>query len=213
MYSKIFKNRTEAGILLSDQLKKYQNSNSVVLAIPRGGVPIGYEIAKNLHLPLDIVLSKKIGHPYNSEFAIGAVSIGSMVVNEELNIPKEYIDTEISRLKKVLQEKYKLYRGNHEPIVIKGKNIIVVDDGIATGNTLLACIAMLRKKNPLKIIVAVPVVPNETVSVFEGEADEFIYLTSSKYFTSVGEFYEEFEQVEDDEVIEMLKDTSPTRVE
>ena len=213
MYSKIFKNRTEAGILLSDQLKKYQNSNSVVLAIPRGGVPIGYEIAKNLHLPLDIVLSKKIGHPYNSEFAIGAVSIGSMVVNEELNIPKEYIDTEISRLKKVLQEKYKLYRGNHEPIVIKGKNIIVVDDGIATGNTLLACIAMLRKKNTLKIIVAVPVVPNETVSVFEGEADEFIYLTSSKYFTSVGEFYEEFEQVEDDEVIEMLKDTSPTRVE
>jgi putative phosphoribosyl transferase len=213
MYNKIFKNRTEAGILLSDQLKKYQNSNTVVLAIPRGGVPIGYEIAKNLHLPLDIVLSKKIGHPYNSEFAIGAVSIGSMVVNEELNIPKEYIDTEISRLKKVLQEKYKLYRGNHEPIGIKGKNIIVVDDGIATGNTLLACIAMLRKKNPLKIIVAVPVVPDETVSVFEGEADEFIYLTSSKYFTSVGAFYEEFEQVEDDEVIEMLKDTSPTRVE
>jgi predicted phosphoribosyltransferase len=204
MYKQLLKDRTEAGFLLSEKLKKYQNTNSVILAVPRGGVPVGFVISKTLHLPLDIVLSKKIGHPNNKEFAIGAVSMDSMILDEHPEVPKKYIDHEISRLRQLLQEKYELYNGNRKPIDIENKNVILVDDGIATGNTLLASIAMLRKKNPAKIIVAVPVLPYDTVSIFEKNADEFIYLIASSYFQGVGSLYEEFDQVDDEEVIRML---------
>ena len=206
----MLKDRIEAGLLLSEKLKKYKNSNTIVLAVPRGGVPVAAIIAKSLHLPLDIVLSKKIGHPYNKEFAIGAVSMDSMIIDEHPDVPKEYIEKEIVRLRKLMQEKYEIYMGNREPLDIKGKNIIVVDDGIATGNTLLVSINMLRKRNPAKIIVAVPVIPYDTVSVFEKNTDEFVYLIASKYFRGVGGFYEDFNQVEDDEVIKLLSVTSPT---
>ena len=209
MYNEILKDRIEAGVLLSEKLKKYQNSNTIILAVPRGGVPVGYIIAKNLHLPLDIVLSKKIGHPNNKEFAIGAVSMDSMTIDEHPEVPKKYIEDEIIRLRKLMQNKYEIYMGNREPLDIKGKNIILVDDGIATGNTLLASITMLRKRNPAKIIVAVPVLPYDTVPVFEKNADEFVYLIASKYFRGVGSFYEDFNQVEDDEVIRLLNVTSP----
>ncbi|MDP3679884.1 MAG: phosphoribosyltransferase family protein [Flavobacterium sp.] len=205
MFDEILKDRIEAGLLLSEKLKKYQNSNTIVLAVPRGGVPVGYVIAKNLHLPLDIVLSKKIGHPNNKEFAIGAVSSDSMILDEHPNIPRKYIDSEIIRLRQLMKHKYELYMGNRKPLDVKGKNIILVDDGIATGNTLLASINMLRKKNPAKIIVATPVIPYENVPVFEKNTDEFIYLIASKYFTGVGGFYEVFNQVEDNEVIELLR--------
>lgn len=208
MYNEMLKDRTEAGFLLSEKLKKYQDTNSVILAVPRGGVPVGFVISKTLHLPLDIVLSKKIGHPYNKEFAIGAVSMDSMILDEHPNIPQEYIDNEIIRLRLLLQEKYELYMGNRKPLDIENKNVILVDDGIATGNTLLACINMLRKKNPAKIIVAVPVLPYDTVPLFKKNADEFIYLIASNYFRGVGGFYEEFNQVEDEEVIQMLSVTT-----
>lgn len=204
MYKQLLKDRTEAGFLLSEKLKKYQNTNSVILAVPRGGVPVGFVISKTLHLPLHIVLSKKIGHPNNKEFAIGAVSMDSMILDEHPEVPKKYIDHEISRLRQLIQEKYELYNGNRKPIDIENKNVILVDDGIATGNTLLASIAMLRKKNPAKIIVAVPVLPYDTMSIFEKNADEFIYLIASSYFQGVGSLYEEFDQVDDEEVIRML---------
>ena len=206
MYNEILKDRKEAGFLLSKKLKKYQNNkNTLVLAVPRGGVPVGYEIANRLHLSLDIVLSKKIGHPNNKEFAIGAVSMDSTLIDEHLEVPNEYIAKEIVRLRGLLQEKYKLYMGNRNPIEVKGKNIILVDDGIATGNTLLVCISMLRKIKPAKIILAVPVLPFDKLDVFQKNTDEFVYLIASKYFRGVGGFYEQFEQVEDEEVIRMLK--------
>ena len=210
MHNQMLKDRIEAGLLLSEKLKKYQNSNSVVLAVPRGGVPVAAIIAKSLHLPLDIVLSKKIGHPYNKEFAIGAVSMDSMVIDEHPDVPKEYIETEIARLRKLMQEKYEIYMGNRTPLEIKGKNVIIVDDGIATGNTLLVSINMLRKRNPAKIIVAVPVIPFDTVPIFKKNTDEFVYLIASKYFMGVGGFYEDFNQVEDAEVIQLLNVSSPT---
>ena len=208
MYNEMLKDRIEAGLLLSEKLKKYKNSNTIVLAVPRGGVPVAAVIAKSLHLPLDIVLSKKIGHPHNKEFAIGAVSIDSMIIDEHPDVPKEYIEKETIRLRKLMQEKYEIYMGNRTPLAIKDKNIIVVDDGIATGNTLLVSINMLRKRNPAKIIVAVPVIPYDTVPVFEKNTDEFVYLIASKYFRGVGGFYEDFNQVEDDEVINLLSVTS-----
>jgi putative phosphoribosyl transferase len=209
MYNEMLKDRIEAGLLLAEKLKKYQNSNSIILAVPRGGVPIGHEIAKKLHLPLDIVLSKKIGHPYNKEFAIGAVSLDSMIIDEHPGVSNVYIDAEITRLRKLLKEKYELYMGNREPMDLKGKNVILVDDGVATGNTLLASIKMLRKQKPAKIIVAVPVLPYGTVAIFENNTDEFIYLIASKSFRGVGGFYEEFDQVEDEEVVKILNVASP----
>lgn len=210
MNNELLKDRIEAGLLLSEKLKKYQNSNSVVLAVPRGGVPVAAIIAKSLHLPLDIVLSKKIGHPYNKEFAIGAVSMDSMILDEHPDVPKEYIEKEVVKLRKLIVEKYKIYMGNRTPLDIEGKNVIVVDDGIATGNTILVSINMLRKRNPAKIIVAVPVIPYDTVSLFEKNTDEFIYLIASKKFRGVGGFYEDFNQVEDDEVIQLLSVSSRT---
>lgn len=209
MYHQILKDRLEAIFLLSEKLKKYQNSNSVILAVPRGGLPIGHEIAKRLHLPLDIVLPKKIGHPFNKEFAIGAISLDFTIIDEQPDVPKEYIEKETIRLRELLREKYKLYRVNLEATAIAGKNVIVVDDGIATGNTLLASIEMLRKKKPSKIIVAVPVLPHNTIKTFEENTDEFVYLIASKNLRGVGGFYENFNQVQDDEVIQMLSVTNP----
>ncbi len=204
MYIEILKDRKEAGLLLSEKLEKYQETDTLILAVPRGGVPIGYEIAKNLNLPLDIILSKKIGHPLNKEFAIGAVSLDSTIIDPYPDISNAYIDSEIKHLRELLQEKYALYMGNRKPIDIKDKNVIIVDDGIATGNTLLACISMLRKNNPKKIIVAVPVVPADVAPTFQQNADEFVFLMAPMDFGGVGRFYQEFEQVNDDEVIRML---------
>jgi putative phosphoribosyl transferase len=206
MYNEILKNRKEAGLLLSEKLKKYQDSDSIILAVPRGGVPVGFEIAQKLNLPLDIILSKKIPHPLNKEFAIGAISLDSIIVDENLNIPNHYIKDEIDRLRKLLKVNYERYMGKRKPLDIVGKNVIVVDDGIATGNTLLASIEMLRKKNPKKIIVAVPVIPYDRVNTFEQKADEFIYLIASKYFQAVGQFYEQFDQVDDEVVISLLRE-------
>jgi putative phosphoribosyl transferase len=204
MYNEILQDRKEAGTLLSEKLEKYQESDAIILAVPRGGVPIGYEISKNLHLPLDIILSKKIGHPLNKEFAIGAVSLESTFIDNHPEIPKEYIEREIINLREALQDKYNLYMGNRKPADVKDKIVIVVDDGIATGSTLLASIAMLRKSKPKKIVVAVPVVPYDTIEIFKQKTDEFIYLIASKNFRGVGGFYEDFDQVNDDEVIRML---------
>jgi len=208
MYRSRLTDRKEAGILLSEKLKKYQDTNSIVLAIPRGGVPVAYEIAQKLHLPLDVILSKKIGHPMNKEFAIGAMTIDATIIDEHPEVPKQYVTDEIIRLKELLREKYKLYMGYREPLEINGKNVIVVDDGIATGNTLLASISMLRKKNPAKLIVAVPVLPLDVLEIFEKQTDEFVYLITSSNFRSVGAFYDQFHQVEDDEVIQMLRITN-----
>jgi putative phosphoribosyl transferase len=205
MYKNKLKDRKEAGILLSEKLKKYQDSNTIVLAIPRGGVPIGYEIAKRLHLSLDIILSKKIGHPMNTEFAIGAMTIDTTIIDEHPEVPKQYINGEIIRLKELLREKYLLYMGNREPLDAKGKNVILVDDGIATGNTLLVSINMLKKREPTKIIVAVPVLPLDVLETFEQQTNEFVYLITANNFRSVGAFYDQFYQVEDDEVIQMLR--------
>lgn len=211
MYNEILKNRIEAGKLLSEKLKKYQDSNTIILAVPRGGVPIGCIIAQNLHLPLDIILSKKIGHPYNKEFAIGAISVDSMIIDNRQIVPKDYIEEEIGRLREGMQEKYQLYMGDQKPLDIKDKNIILVDDGIATGNTLLASITMLQKKNPAKIIVAVPVLPADAIPSFEQSIDELVYLMAPQNFNAVGEFYEQFFQVEDDEVIQLLHEANPKK--
>ena len=208
MYYDLFKDREEAGLLLAEKLLEYENSNSIILAIPRGGVPVGYVISQKLNLPLDVILSKKIPHPYNKELAIGAVTMDAEIVDYYPNISKNYINSEISRIREVLVKKQKLFNGNDKPLDVKGKNVILVDDGIATGNTVLVSIMSLRKLNPAKIIVAVPVLPYEDLKIFQKEADEFLYIEASNFFRGVGAFYEHFEQVDDDAVVEMLSATT-----
>ena len=209
MYYDLFKDREEAGLLLANKLMEYENTDSIILAIPRGGVPVGYAISQKLNLPLDIFLSKKIPHPYNKELAIGAVTMDSEIIDFYPNISKNYINSEIARIRGILKKKYYLFVGNRKPLSVKGKNVILVDDGIATGNTLLVTITSLRKLKPAKIIVAVPVLPYDVLKQFQQKADEFIYIEASNYFRGVGAFYEHFEQVEDEVVIEMLHAETP----
>jgi predicted phosphoribosyltransferase len=201
----LFQNREDAGQKLAEKLEKYRNSNAVVLGIPRGGIALGYEVAKELHLPLDIVLSKKIGHPLSPEFAIGSVSLDTVVLDEHPGISEDYIDNEIHRIRLALKEKQKLYEGTHTPIEIRDKPVIIVDDGIATGNTLLATVQLLRKSGASFIVAATPVIPSSRVSAIEKKLDELIYLAAPEYFPGVGIFYQDFEQVNDEEVVMLLE--------
>lgn len=201
----MFKDRAEAAELLAGKLAAYHNTDSIVLAIPRGGVPIGRIIADALNLPLDIVLSKKIGHPSNPEFAIGSVTMDDVITDDYAGISEEYIQEKTAEIRTQLAQRAKLFRGNKPEPVVSGKNVILVDDGIATGNTLLATIRMLRRKDPKKLIVAVPVAPLSSSRNIAHLADEFICPEQSDYFPGVGAFYKDFRQVSDEEVIELLQ--------
>ena len=197
----MFKNRNSAAIELVEKLAKYKNRKAIVLAIPRGGVPIGAVVAKALGLPLDIVLSKKIGHPYNQEFAIGSVSLDGVFLDENAKlVSTEYIKKESQRIVNDLQQKYNLLMGNKEPLNIKGKMVLLIDDGIATGNTMIASLETIKKKGPSKTVVVSPVAPPDTVRKLEKYADEVICLLIPGGFHSTSEFYEDFSEVSDNEV-------------
>lgn len=200
----MFHDRIEAGLLLVKKLRKYKGENCVILGVPRGGIPVAYVIATELDLPLDIILSRKIGHPMNKEYAIGAASLNDYFIEEEEYVSNEYIKEEVQAVQKRLNEMKLKFKGDKVDIELEGKTVIIVDDGIATGNTLLAAIRLLRKSKPDKIIVAVPVASNSAVEKISKEADEVITIIVPYDFHGVGQFYESFETVNDDEVIEYL---------
>lgn len=205
----MFKDRYEAASLLVKKLEKYKNQDAIILAVPRGGVPIGYILAKELNLPLEIILSKKIGHPYNSEYAIGSVSLHGAVINENVkDVSIDYINTEANKILKNLKERFSLFMGGRKPTDLLDKTVIVVDDGIATGNTIKVLITEIGKSNPKKIIIAVPVAPPLTVNMLSKYVDEMICLNNPEDFRGVGQFYSNFSQVEDEEVIRLLKDAN-----
>jgi len=147
----LYENRTDAGKQLAKQLISYQGSDVVVLAIPRGGLPIGEEVARILKAPLDVALSKKIGHPYNREYALGAVSLESIVISDTETIPKAYIEEETARIRETLRKRQDQYYKNRKPVPLRDKLVIVVDDGIATGNTLMATVQLVANQSPAKI--------------------------------------------------------------
>lgn len=202
----MFRNRTEAGQLLAERLRKYGNTDAIVLAIPRGGVPVGLEISKALRIPLDIILAKKIGHPLNEEYAIGSVSLDAVIIEDHPEIDKQYALKKAEELRLKLQQRLKLLRGDKPLPGIENKTVILTDDGIATGNTMLACLQTLRKNNPSRIVVAVPVSPPRSTQKIEDACDEFISLEQPEYFPGVGAFYDDFPQVNDEEVIRALKE-------
>jgi predicted phosphoribosyltransferase len=201
-----FIDRHDAALQLAKKLEKYKDERGVVLAVPRGGVPIGYVIGKKLHFDLDLLMSKKLGHPYNEEFAIGAVGLEDEIIEETQGISPEYIDEEVTKIHAQLKERYRKFMGDNQPVNISGKVVILVDDGVATGRTILATLKMLRRKNPRKLIVAVPVSSMDAAERIGKEVDEFVCLQTPVPFFGVGRFYKDFSQTTDEEVINLLKD-------
>jgi len=205
----MFKDRIDAGTQLAEKLLEFKSQNVVVLAIPRGGLPLGAIVAKALNAQLDVALTKKIGHPNNKEYAIGAVSLENIILSDAVGVTKGYIEEETARLIKKLKERHNQYYKNNVPQNIKDKTVIIVDDGIATGNTILVTIELVKMQNPNKIIVAIPVAPPSTVRKLENspEIDEVICLETPYNFHAVGQFYEEFYQVSDQEAIQLLEES------
>ena len=205
----VFKNRKEAGKKLAELLKKYKNSDSVVYALPRGGVLVGFEIAKELNLPLDLIIPRKIGHPLSPEYAIAAVTENGHMVenkNEVLSVNKDWFEKEIEKERSEAKRRREQYLSKWKSPTVKGKTAIIVDDGIATGLTIRAAILEARHKNPGKIVIAVPVAPSETVDLIKREADEFVTLDVFYDFAgSIGAYYQDFPQVTDKEVISVMK--------
>jgi predicted phosphoribosyltransferase len=205
-----FHNRTDAGKQLAENLDwlKKEDLDIVVLAIPRGGVIVADAIAQSLDAMLDVVVPRKVGAPYNPELAIGAVMHdGSSYINEYviniLRVRQEYIKEEIETQVREIERRLRLYRGNSE-YDLAGKAIIIVDDGIATGATIRVAILWARKQKPKMIILAVPVAPREVVAKLNEIVDKMVVLQTPLEFGAVGEFYDCFEQVSDDEVINLL---------
>ncbi len=211
----MFENREEAGEKLAEKILRELEADQVkgkkiVLAIPRGGVVTGKEIAKKLKAALDIIITKKIGAPGNPELAIGAVGPGGEeVIDEQLagrvGADEKYIQEQKKEIEAEIKRREKGLRGDRAQPKFKDKIIILTDDGVATGATMLAAIEVLRQDNPKKIIVAVPVIARDTLKKIERQADAVIYLEAPLMFFAVGQFYEDFPQTTDEEVKELLK--------
>jgi putative phosphoribosyl transferase len=205
-----FKDRSEAGQLLAQALKQYQNQPVVVYAIPRGGVVTAIEIARVLHAPLDLIITRKIGHPYQPEYAIAAVAEDGHMLGskEELQaVDKNWLAQEVESQRREAKRRREHYLKNRPEISAQGKIAILVDDGIATGTTMRLGIQELKHRQCKKIIVAVPVAPKSTADLIKKEADEIVALDIPQdfnYLGAVGAYYGDFAQVEDEEVIALL---------
>ena len=205
-----FADRRDAGEKLADKLKEYENRPDVlVLALPRGGVPVAYEVASALGAPLDVFLVRKLGVPGYEELAMGAIATGGVsVLNEDVTTSIGLSDLAISEVRdreqKELERREQLYRGNRAPLDVQGHTVILIDDGLATGSTMRAAIAALRKMSPAKIVVAVPVAAPETCETIRNEVDDIICAVTPEPFLAVGTWYSDFSQTSDDEVRDLL---------
>jgi predicted phosphoribosyltransferase len=205
-----FANRVDAGKRLASELKNLIGKNAIVLAIPRGGVVVGYEIAKALNLPLDVIIPRKIGAPDNPELAIGAMTEDGTIILDQnlvsyLGVSQDYIKEESKRQKKEIERRLNLYRGNEPYPKLQGKDVIIVDDGIATGSTMKAALASVRNRGARTVTVAVPVGPPSTIKELKKQADKVICPYAPEYLQAIGQFYVDFEQTTDEEVIQLLK--------
>lgn len=207
----MFKDRVEAGILLAQRLLEYKDKpDAIVIGLPRGGVVAAYEVAKILGLPLDIVVPRKIGAPQNQELAVAAIAEdGSLIINDEL---MNYLGLQLDDLQHLIEtekqesaRRMKLYRAGRAPLELAGKTVILVDDGIATGATMRAALMSARSRGATSIIVAVPIAPAEVLDDIRTEVDDLICLETPEQFFGVGGFYQHFPQVEDQEVIGLMR--------
>ena len=212
----MFEDRIIAGQKLAKELLDYKGERVVVLAIPRGGVVVGYEVAKALGAPLDVIIPRKIGAPFNPELAIGAITQdGTLILNspliDRLGVSESYIQRETERQRKEIVRRMSRYRGDKEYPKLDGKVVILVDDGIATGATIKAAIASIRKQRPTLLILAVPVGPTDTIEEMRRAVDKVICLLTPYPFFAIGQFYHDFRQTSDEEVIRLLQKQSINR--
>jgi predicted phosphoribosyltransferase len=204
-----FANRREAGQYLAQRLLAYRDDpDVVVLALPRGGVPVGFEVARALHAPLDVFIVRKLGLPGHEEFAMGAIATGDvMVMNPDVpidNVPKPLLDTVVARERSELDRRERRYRGERPPLGLAGRVAILVDDGLATGSTMLAAATAVRRQHPKKIVVAVPVAAPETCESLRRVVDEVVCAQTPRPFLAVGTWYDDFGQTSDEEVHALL---------
>jgi predicted phosphoribosyltransferase len=208
-----FRDRFDAGRQLAAALRHYTDQpNLLVLALPRGGVPIGYEISRSLNAPLDLMLVRKLGVPGQEELAMGAIASGGIrIVSEDIvaafAIPERVIATVAANEEDELDRRERIYRDQQPPPVVRGRRIILVDDGLATGSTMRAAAAALREQQPERLIVAVPVAPSSTCAELSREVDEVCCLLTPEPFFSVGIWYRDFTQTTDEEVRSLLADS------
>ncbi|MFP4072239.1 MAG: phosphoribosyltransferase [Desulfovibrionales bacterium] len=207
----VFQDRKDAGRQLAEKLARLDVDEGIVLALPRGGVPVAYEVAKALHLPLDVFVVRKIGVPGREEFAMGAIATGGIrVLNSDvvqmLQIPESEIERVAAQEQKELQRREREYRGEKPPPKISGRTVLVVDDGLATGATMRAAVKALQKENPARLIVGVPTAAPETCDQFREMADEIVCLSTPSPFYAVGTWYEDFTQTTDEEVRDLLQE-------
>jgi putative phosphoribosyl transferase len=206
----LFDNRTQAGRALARQLSSYANRPEVlVLALPRGGVPVGYEVAHALNAPLDVLIVRKLGLPSHPEFAIGAIASGGVrVLNQNvlrlLHLDEATVEQITRSEQRELERREQLYRGERPAPEVRGRTVILVDDGLATGQTMLAAIKALKTRRPQRLVVAVPTAAADTCEDLRAEADEVICATTPEPFRAVGLWYEDFSQTSDEEVRELL---------
>jgi len=213
----LFRDRQEAGQLLAESLgflrDEVATGNVIVLAVPRGGVVVGYEIARLLDAPLDVYVTRKVGAPGNPELAIGAVaSSGDVVLDEglvrDLRVPRSYVDVEVARQREEIDRRLAVYRGSRPPLSLSDKIVILTDDGVATGSTILAAIWGLRQQPLRQLILALPLGPPDTLARLEREVDRLICLHAPEPFWAVGAFYRIFSQTSDEEVTQLLDKVS-----
>ncbi|MFZ0698959.1 MAG: phosphoribosyltransferase family protein [Thermoplasmata archaeon] len=204
------KDRADAGRQLAERLLHLQPERPVILALPRGGVPVGFEIARRLDAPLDVLLVRKVGDPRNPEYGLGAiVEDDGLLLDEDrvraTGITRVDLEPVIRREREEITRRARIYRANRPRIDWKERTVIVVDDGAATGGTLLAALRMAREQGARRIVVALGVAPADTCQRLKREVDELVVLLEPESFYAVGQFYEQFEPVEDDEVVELLR--------
>jgi predicted phosphoribosyltransferase len=206
----LFADRREAGRLLATRLRDYRGPDTIVLALPRGGIPVGYEVARAVGVPLDVFVVRKLGVPGHEELAMGAIASGDVVVLnpeliDQLGLPHEAIEAVLDAERRELRRRDSAYRERAAPLDVRGRTAILVDDGLATGATMLAAIEALRKLVPARIIVAVPVAPPDTCQVLSAAADAVVCAVTPQPFHGVGLWYRDFSQTTDDEVKELLR--------
>jgi putative phosphoribosyl transferase len=210
-----FADRHDAGRQLAARLLPFKSRRPVILALPRGGVPVGFEIARALEAPLDIVLVRKLGSPISPELAIGAIvdgepleSIINADVVADLDVPASYIEAEIARQSREIERRRARYRQGRAMIDVRDRTAIVVDDGIATGATMRIALRAVRRRRPRRLVMAVPIAPTSTLAAMRGEADDLFCLGATEAFGAVGSFYRDFSQVDDETVIAILAEAA-----
>ncbi|HUK61303.1 MAG TPA: phosphoribosyltransferase [Stellaceae bacterium] len=206
-----FSDRSDAGRQLAAALARFKDARPVVLALPRGGVPVGFEIAAALEAPLDVVLVRKLGAPGFEELAIGAIAEGDPIETvidrdavAQLSVPKDYLNRAIERQTQEIQRRRAVYCGGRTRVDVHDRTAIVVDDGMATGATMRAALRAVRRQQPARLVMAVPVAPRDTIESLRHEADEIVVHSVPTYFEAISPFYAEFHQLRDEEVTDLL---------